>query len=165
MVMVIAAISLTVAGWPTESYADTPPFPDLSSYTPVNVADYTIELDNPGRPEPGQAVYFLTPSGIACKFISPPEVRCTGNNFPGITPAAVGTNVIGTDITLRQTGDPIGSDNAVQGHPIQTLPALHSITVNGVICGVDNAGMTACKDPQGQGFVLSPQGTSWLPHV
>jgi hypothetical protein len=30
---------------------------------------------------------------------------------------------------------------------------------------VDNAGTTACKDPQGRGFVLSPRGSAWLPHV
>ncbi|SPM39834.1 hypothetical protein MNAB215_2027, partial [Mycobacterium numidiamassiliense] len=24
---------------------------------------------------------------------------------------------------------------------------------------------TACKDPQGHGFVLSPRGSGWLPHV
>ncbi|QCR71458.1 hypothetical protein FCV17_06315 [Mycobacterium avium subsp. hominissuis] len=33
------------------------------------------------------------------------------------------------------------------------------------ICGVDNSGTTACKDPQGRGFVLSPHGSGWLPHV
>ncbi|CAG6866798.1 hypothetical protein [Mycobacterium avium] len=42
---------------------------------------------------------------------------------------------------------------------------MHSITVDGVICGVDNSGTTACKDPQDRGFILSPHGSKWLPHV
>ncbi|MGC7358062.1 hypothetical protein RA989_19565, partial [Mycobacteroides abscessus subsp. massiliense] len=46
-----------------------------------------------------------------------------------------------------------------------TLPAYHSITVNGVICGVDDKGTTACKDPQGRGFVLSKQGSGWIPKI
>lgn len=145
--------------------ADTPAFPDIRGYSPVNVADYTIGLPNTGR-APLNTVYFLTPDGITCDFFSG-EAQCTGNNFPAIPPAAgTGTvNAIGTTSGLAQSGDPIAANNQVYGHPLKTLPPLHSITVDGVICGVDNSGTTACKDPQGRGFVLSPHGSGWLPHV
>jgi hypothetical protein len=91
--------------------------------------------------------------------------------LPAVPPAAsnpnagiTGVNWIGTTTGLKQTneGEP---SRVIDGHPVKTLPPGRSITVNGVICGVDNAGTTACKDPQGRGFVLSPRGSGWLPHV
>ncbi|KAA1251561.1 hypothetical protein F0Q45_03790 [Mycobacterium simiae] len=164
--------ALAVAAWiisavvtSCNARADTPAFPDISGYSPVNVADYTIALPNTGR-APLNMVFFLTPDGITCDFFSG-QAQCTGNNFPAVTPATgAGTvNAIGTTSGLAQSGDPIAPDGQVYGHPLKTLPAFHSITVNGVICGVDNAGTTACKDSQGRGFVLSPHGSGWLPHV
>ena len=147
------------------AHADPPAFPDISGYTPVNVADYTIGLPNTGR-APLDTVYFLTPDGITCDFFSG-EAQCTGNNFPALPPATAASNVnaVGTTSGLGQTSDPIAANGQVYGHSLNTLPPLHSIAVNGVICGVDNGGTTACKDPQGRGFVLSPHGSGWLPHV
>jgi hypothetical protein len=151
------------------AHADPPRFPDLSGYTPVNVKDYEISVPNPGRP-PDQTVYFLTPDGIICSFISD-EAVCRGNNLPSIPPAPsnpdagiTGVNWIGTTTGLKQTNEGEQS-RVILGQPIKTLPPGHSITVNGIICGADNAGTTACKDPQGRGFVLSPHGSGWLPHV
>lgn len=128
--------------------ADTPAFPDINSYTPVN------------------GVYFLTPGGITCDFFSG-QAQCTGNNFPAVPPAAgPGTvNVIGTASGLAQSGNPIAPNGKVYGRCLKTLPPKHSITVDGVICGVDDSGVTACKDRQGRGFVLSPHGSVWLPHM
>lgn len=152
------------------AHADTPAFPDISEYTSVTVADYIIEIPNTGR-APIKQVYFLTPDGITCDF-SAGQAQCTGNNFPAVPPAPndpsrgiTGANWVGTMTGLKQTNAQIAEGNAVQGSPIKTLPPLHSITVDGVICGVDGAGTTACKDPQGRGFVLSPKGSGWLPHV
>jgi hypothetical protein len=143
--------------------ADAPAFPDISGYSPVNVADYTIGLPNPGH-APLNTVYFLTPDAITCDFFSG-EAQCTGNNFPSVPPATGASNVnsIGTTSGLGQTNDPIAPDGQVYGRSPKTLPPLHSIAVNGVTCGVDNTGITACKDSQGRGFVLSPHGS--LPHV
>jgi hypothetical protein len=168
---VIAALSLVVLGGRTESHAQPGPFPDLGSYTPVNVADYSIEIPNPGRGS-SNAVFFPTPDRNACTLVDA-VAECTGNNFPGIAPnpetspqGVRGQNAIATDTGLQQTGTPVGSgDNTVQGNPIRPLPALHSITVNGATCGVDNTSTTACKDSQGRGFIISPHGTVWPPHV
>jgi hypothetical protein len=166
------AVGLLIMACQNESHAGPPSFPDLTGFAPVNVSDYTITLPNPGRAPQLSEVVFLTPDGISCRFITPPAARCTGNNFPAVPPAASNpaagmnfVNAIGTDSDLSQTNDPIASGNTVQDHPIRTLPPFHSITVDGVICGVDNAGTTACKDAQGRGFVLSPRGSGWLPHV
>jgi hypothetical protein len=159
--------SLLAVGCRTETHANPPSFPDLSSYAAVNVRDYTIALPNP----PGHSVdvvYFLTPDGITCDFNNLPAAQCTGNNFPGVPavpPGTYGANAIRTDGGLSQTSDLLAPDHLVQGHPLATLPPFHSITVDGVICGVGDAGTTACKDPQGRGFVLSPHGSGWLAHV
>ncbi|ASW83695.1 hypothetical protein MINTM008_03750 [Mycobacterium intracellulare] len=163
--LAVAAGVLTAFMTSCNARADAPAFPDISGYSPVTVADYTIGLPNTGR-APLNMVYFLTPDGITCDFFSG-EAQCTGNNFPAVPPASgAGTvNAIGTASGLAQSGDPIAPNGQVYGHPLKTLPPLHSITVDGIICGVDNSGTTACKDPQGRGFVLSPHGSGWLPHV
>jgi hypothetical protein len=81
-----------------------------------------------------------------------------------------------SDFTINLPSPGIGSvstvyfltpypNNTVQGTPIKALPPNHSITVDGVICGVDGAGMTACKDPQGRGFILSPSWSGWSAHI
>jgi hypothetical protein len=166
----IAALGLLVGGSPARAHADTPRFPDLGGYTPANVADYEVDTTTPGIPS--QAVFFLTPDGIICS-VDPQGAGCTGNNFPAVPPVANSydgrvVNAVGTDTGLNTTNAPIGTGGphgTAHGNPVKTLPPLHSITVGGVVCGVDGSGTTACKDPQGRGFVLSPKGSGWLPHV
>ena len=145
----------------TPAHADAPAFPDLSGYAPVNAADYVIAIPNTGRAA-DDTVYFLTPDGIACNFLSG-SAGCTGSNFPGVPGG--GEKSVGTDGGIQPTNAPITTDNTVRGQAIKTLPPFHSITVDGIICGVDDARMTACKDTRGRGFVLSPGGSGWLPHV
>ncbi|WP_369828234.1 hypothetical protein [Mycobacterium sp. E1214] len=164
----VGAISLSSLAGCT-AHADTPAFPDLSRYATVDPSDYTIDVPNPGRP-PLSTVYFITPDGVVCNFV-PDQAQCSGNNFPSVPPATTkpgasgaAVNWIGTTTGLKQTneGEP---SRVIDGRPIKTLPPLHAISVNNIICGVDNSGMTACKDSQGRGFVLSPHGSGWLPHV
>ena len=157
--IVVGTIGLTtVACCRPESHADATPFPDLSRYAPVSAADFEIDASSPGHP--ARQVVFLTPDGITCAFTTPPSAGCTGNNFPGLPPAAQGVNSIATDAALDTTNAPISHASG-----LRTLPAGHSITVDGVTCGVDDARTTACKDSRGRGFVLSPKGSSWFPHV
>lgn len=157
-----AAVVVAVVGACT-AHADPPPFPDLSGYTPVNVADYQIDGSTPGIP--ATQVFFLAPGGIDCDFQSG-QAQCTGNNFPGIPPASPTpkgsprVNWIGTKTGLQQIA-PSGTTPS----GVKTLPPSHSITVDGAICGVDDSDTTACKGPEGSGFVLSPRGSRWLPHV
>jgi len=128
----------------------------MSHYTPANVTDYTIDASTPGIH--ATQVVFLTPDGIVCSFADPPAAGCSGNNFPGVPPASPpgGTlvNAIGTGWPLQPTNSPLP-----HASNLKTLPPFHTLTVNGVTCGVDAARTTACKDSQGHGFVLSPNGS------
>jgi hypothetical protein len=163
MMAVIATIGLAVVASCTESHAEPAAFPDLGAYTPVNVSDYAVELPNPPH-DPTNAVYFLTPDGIPCNFHTG-SVGCTGD-IPGVQDKAKNPFThVGTDSGIQATTSTLYGDATIQGHPISSLPPLHSIAAGGSICGADDAGTTACKDYQGRAFVISPQGTSWLPHV
>jgi hypothetical protein len=143
-------------------------FPDISSYAPVNADDYMWQTDNPGRPNKITTYGFSTPDGIGCTFGESSSASCTGNNFPTI-PAAhcdpaqgtYGENEISTDTGLRKISDTGCASNALS----KVLPPFHTLTVYGVTCGVDDKGTTACKDPQGRGFVLSPSWSGWIPKV
>jgi hypothetical protein len=167
--LAVTAVTCGVTAFGVGAASASPPiFPDLSGYTPVNISDYRIDTTTPGHPSSG--TYFVTPDGVICNFSSL-QPQCRGNNFPAVPPAASDparglnrVNWIGTVTGLKQTneGSPV---NPVNGQPIKTLPPFHSITVGGAICGVDDKGTTACKDAQGGGFVLSPQGSGWLPKV
>jgi|KBSSwiStaDraftv2_1062776.scaffolds.fasta_scaffold882905_1 hypothetical protein len=152
---------LSFASQPS-AWADPPTFPDLGHYTPANVADYEIDASTPGIH--ATQIVFLTPDNIVCAFSSPPGVGCSGNNFPAVPPASPPggalTNSIGTESPLQPTNSPLP-----HGSNLKTLPPFHTLTVNGVTCGVDDARMTACKGVQGHGFVLSPNGSAWLPNI
>lgn len=78
--LAVAAGVLTAFMTSCNARADAPAFPDISGYSPVTVADYTIGLPNTGR-APLNMVYFLTPDGITCDFFSG-EAQCTAIIFP-----------------------------------------------------------------------------------
>ena len=158
----VAAVSVCTA------YANPPQFPDLSGYAPVNIADYRIDTTTPGQPSTD--TYFITPDGVICNFTSV-QAQCSGNNLPAIPPAVSEparnlnrVNWIGTVTGLKQTTEG-AVPSVLNGQAIKTLPPFHSISVFGAVCGVDDKGTTACKDSKGRGFVLSPQGSGWLPKV
>lgn len=164
---VFIAAGLLIGSYGPESRADTPKFPDLGAYASVNAQDYLIAFENPGW-QPTMTDYFLTPSGVVC-VIDDGGAACFGNNLPSV-PALANpesrVSYMDTQRGLYQSSNPGYVDgNTIHGQSIRTLPPSHSITVNGVICGVDNSGSAACKDPQGRGFVLSPDGSGWLPKV
>lgn len=142
----------------SDSPSDTTPFPDLRAYSAVNVDDYRVDASTPGQS--ASQVVFLTPDGITCAFSTPPSAGCTGNNFPAVPPVAGGVNAIGTDFGLDTTNAPIARTPGMR-----TLPPFHSLTVDGVVCGVDDARTTACRDAKGRGFMLSPNGSRWFPRL
>lgn len=156
-IVVVAVGMLSVGCCRSESPTEATKFPDFGKYTAADVADYRVNASTPGHP--GSQVVFLTPDGITCAFSTPASAGCTGNNFPGVPPAASGVNSIATDAELDTTNAPIA------GAAAKILPPFHSITVDGVVCGVDDARTTACRDAKGRGFVLSPNGSEWLAHA
>ncbi len=146
-------------------------FPDMSGYTAVNPDDYVQQLDNPGRPNLLTKYAFSTPDGVQCSFGQPASASCGGNNLPGIPPAVCDAaqgiyryNLVSTSQGVQQwpRGDTNCSDGSV---PHEVLPAFHTLAVDGVTCGVDDKATTACKDPQGRGFVLSPSWSGWIPRT
>lgn len=50
------------------AHAEPSKFPDLSGYTPVNIADYRIDMTTPGHPS--SEIYFLTPTALPATFLS-----------------------------------------------------------------------------------------------
>lgn len=80
-------------------------------------------------------------------------------DISGYTPVRVRTMA-----GQKQSNDPTRG-NPIQGRPIKTLAPQHSITVDAAVCGVNDDKTTVCKDPLCSGFVLSPNGSGWLPHV
>ncbi|SCX11399.1 hypothetical protein [Mycolicibacterium fluoranthenivorans] len=166
---VLAAAALLVGAHSPKAHADTPRFPDLSRYTPVDFAGYAIDTSTPGFT--ASTIAFLTPDGISCDFMIE-QAQCTGNNFPGIPPVKTdparglnGANWIGTLTKLKKTGNPVAVNGTLRGQPLKVLPPFHSITFNSMTCGVDDKGTTACKDAQSRGFILSPDWSGWLPKV
>lgn len=143
--------------------AGLPKFPNIGTYAPADAGEYAVDAMTPGRPS--TQVYFRTPDGVSCNFLSG-QAQCIGNDLPGIPPASPTSNGgprvnwIGTASGLKFV---VPSDD--RSAAIKTLPAMHSIAVDGVICGVDGSGTTACKDPQGRGFILSTTWSGWLPKV
>lgn len=81
--IVILTTSLLTA---CDGHAEPLKFPDLSGYTPVDIANYEIAFDNPGR-QPTRTDYFLSPDGVVC-LIDNGGAACLGNNLPGVAPVA-----------------------------------------------------------------------------
>lgn len=81
IIVATAVMSLAAVGVGTPAHAQ-PMFPDLSGYTPVNVADFTIAIPNPGGGS-SNSIFFLTPDANACMLVDA-AAKCTGNNFPGM---------------------------------------------------------------------------------
>lgn len=144
--------------------AEPPKFPDLNTYVAANVDEYVILLPNVGR-EPIRAVFFLTPDGLHCGFLSG-SAGCTGDNIPGVAEKDKNPyTYVSTGSGIEPTASTPYKNGKVQGHDLKTLPPLHSMTVEGAICGVDDVGTTACKGSDGSGFVLSKRGSTWFPKV
>lgn len=161
-ITVVAAA--TVIGVAPSSSAAPPSFPDFGKYTPVNSADYAIELANTGGPSI-PVVYFLTPDGIPCTFTDG-SAGCIGDNLPGIQSKDKNPyTYVDTVSGIQRAGSTQFVNNSVHGTPIKQLPPMHSIAVGGVTCGVDGAGLTACKDSENEGFILSPSWSGWLKHT
>ena len=143
-------------------------FPDLSGYVPVGPDEYKWESDNPGRPNKITTYGFSTPDGIRCTYGESPSASCVGNNLPGIESARCDPqegiyeeNAIGTNSEPRKVTD----TGCVTKASAKVLPPFHTLTVFGATCGVDDKKMTACKDPRGRGFVLSPSWSGWIPKL
>jgi hypothetical protein len=145
------------------AHADPPSFPDLAALGTVNAADYAVQLPNSHPHDPSNAIYFVA-EGIPCNFHTG-GVGCIGA-IPGVADGDRGSlTAVATDTGIRAVGSTPYAEASVEGLPIRSLPAGQSIFVSGTRCGVAAAGVLACKDFQGRGFVISAQSTAWLEHA
>lgn len=118
-----AALSATATALLTAcaAQAGPPAFPDLSKYTPVNPAEYTIELANTGGPSI-PVVYFVTPDGIPCTFTDG-SAGCIGDNLPGIQSKDKNPyTYVDTVSGIQRAGSTQFVNNSVHGTPIKQLP-------------------------------------------
>lgn len=158
-ILVAAAAALLSVG---VSHADPPPFPDLGFYLQDNPEDYRVDASSPGIT--ATQIYFRTPDGVLCNFLGG-QAQCMGA-LPGLPPPEPTTS--GTPRVYwigTRTGLQPMVPSAPEPDDVRTLPPFHRITVDDVTCGVDLFGITACRDTQRRGFVLSPTGSGWLPQV
>ena len=144
------------AGDPTSANsASTPAFPDFGGYTPVDAKAYFQS-----RPYFG-GIMFSTPDGLSCDHnamnsLNDPNVvslTCTGprpDQGPGNWKVRVTTD--------RAATVDRASNNPPEGGPYPLVPARHTITYEGIFCGVDADGTTACRIG-GHGFVLTATET------
>lgn len=159
--------------------AAEPAFPDLDTFSPVDVTSYEVEYGK-GR---GPVIHFATPDGLACEFNSLKDradptanqyLNCYGT-IPGIaTPAPVDDAPPGSCVyTMVSSGSELRYDYArrstsecgynarAEGLPL--LEAGSKLASGNIVCAVGADSLTACLDTrlgQRHGFVLKPSGSN-----
>ncbi len=167
------AAALAACGATTDSRAETPTptssadalpagFPDLSSMTPVDLAQFQ-------RSYPYfRGVQFTTPDGQQCysndmNSLNDPAIRtltCEGprpDKGPGSWEIDVATNAPATSEPAAPSLNP--NYQPPENESPKPLPPQHSIEYKGIRCGVDDTGITGCI-VGGHGFVLTPTATT-----
>ena len=125
------------------------PIPDVTSFLPMNPADYTVNS--------GKWYAFAGPPGVVCVLDTlNGDYGCSGP-LPG---APGGVNLV--------SGAPVGPPRfdsadpgiyAAAGEVRPLLPGTR-LSYRQVFCGVDDAGVVACLNAREQvGFVVGPNGT------
>ncbi|EFV12753.1 hypothetical protein [Segniliparus rugosus] len=141
-----------LALWPTlapGARADTPEFPDLDGYAWTSPDWFFRHGTRPMTAE------FSTPDGLYCWVTWYLEMRygCDGQ-LPG---APAGVNSVRV-----QHGKPgqflNASSHDIPGAPAMALEPNHYFNDAGVVCLVDDDGMTACGYGD-HGFILKPSGS------
>jgi hypothetical protein len=171
--MLVCALALSGCGGTADSRADTPTpapssstalppgFPDLSLLTPVDTKQFFQSYPY------FRGVQFRTPDGQECysndmNSLDDPALRtltCEGprpDKGPGRWEIDVATDqpaTIEPSAPLNPTDTPDPSTEAA------ALPAQHRIDYQGIQCGVDATGTTACRAGE-HGFILTPTATT-----
>jgi hypothetical protein len=131
-------------------------FPDFDGFEAVDANQFYQS-----RPYFG-GVLFATPNGMSCdnnamNSLDDPNavvLSCTGprpDRGPGNWKVRVATDKAAT---IEQ-----GSSKPPEGGPYKLLPARHTISYQGILCGVDDKGTTACRVGD-HGFILAPDKTT-----
>ncbi len=162
--LVLGAAVLVLGAGCANACADPPgtpaAFPDLSGYAPVDPRAFSAS-------SPGVAGFeFTTPSGQVCSHntmnsLDDPSrltLTCEGprpDRGPGTWQVRVATD----EPAVLEPSYPPLDPAYVAASGIKQLPAMHKIVYQGIECGADGAGMTACRVGE-HGFVLTPTATT-----
>ena len=146
--MAALAVGTLGAGTAVAAPDPAPPVPDVSTYMPVNPADYTV---NGGR-----WLGFAGPAGVVCVMdIFKGDYGCSGP-LPG---APNGAN----QISGGPSGVPVfatSTDPYAAAGPVKPLPPNTRLTYRYIFCGADSTGAVACLNNKDQvGFAVGPNGT------
>lgn len=157
--MVGAATTLAILTGCSAPARESPPtssFPNFDGFDAVDSNQYFQSRSYFG------GIVFSTPDGLSCDHnamnsLNDPSVvvlSCTGprpDKGPGNWKVRVATDKAAT---LEQA-----SSKPPEGGPYKLLPALHMISYEGILCGADDKGTTACRIGD-HGFVLTPGETT-----
>lgn len=147
---VAAGAALVGAATAAAEPVTAPTVPDVSAYTPVNPADYTVNG--------GKWLGFAGPPGVVCTLdVLKGDFGCSGP-LPG---APEGVNLV----SGGPSGAPKFSTTATPPYaaagPVRPLPPNTRLTFRQLFCGVDDAGVVACVNAvEKTGFLVGPDSTS-----
>ncbi|BBX68523.1 hypothetical protein MPSYJ_19840 [Mycolicibacterium psychrotolerans] len=173
--MLVCALALSGCGGTADSRADTttpapsssaaalpPGFPDLSMLTPVDTKQFFQSYPY------FRGVQFRTPDGQECysndmNSLDDSAIRtltCEGprpDKGPGTWEIDVATD---QPATIEPSASPLNpTDTPDPSTEAALLPALRRIDHEGIECGVDDEGTTACRVGE-HGFVLTSTATT-----
>lgn len=154
------AVLLALTVGCADAVAGPPQMPDLSGYPAIDTQDYMQSYPR------FTGFDFVTPDGQLCSHntmnsLDDPNrltLSCEGPRpdlGPGTWQVLVATDA---PATVQPSYPPL--DPAyVAASGIRQLPAMHKIVYRDIECGVDDAGMTACRVGE-HGFVLTATATT-----
>lgn len=122
-----------------------PPLPDVTSYMPMNAADYTVNG--------GKWYAFAGPTGVVCVIDSfSGDYGCSGT-LPG---APEGLNLVSGGPSGTPKFSAATAPYAAAGVP-KGLPPNRRLSFRQIFCGVDDAGVVTCLNTADKsGFVVGP---------
>lgn len=147
---VIAAATLAGAAGSAAAEPDAGPvIPDVSTFMPVNPADYTVNG--------GKWYAFAGPAGVVCFLNNLNGDYGCGGALPG---APEGTDQVGAGVVGAPVFSTAAKPIAEVAGPVRPLPPRTRLTFRQIVCGVDTDGAVACLNTREQvGFVIAPTGT------
>lgn len=159
---VVAGVTMLALAVGCADATASPPaqFPDLSGYQVVDTQDY---VQNAPR---FTGFDFTTPDGMVCSHntmnsLDDPQrltLSCEGprpDQGPGTWQILAATDEAATIAPSYPPLDPAYVANS----GIRQLAPMHKIVYQDIECGVDDAGMTACRVGE-HGFVLTSSATT-----
>lgn len=151
LLVAAASVSIGVLSAPSalaDPVPTPPPLPDVTTYMPMNAADYTVNS--------GKWYAFAGPPGVVCVIDSlSGEYGCSGA-LPG---APDGMNLVSAGPSGAPKFSAATAPYAAVGVP-RSLPPNRRLSFRQIFCGIDDAGVVTCLNTaEKTGFVVGPTST------